>query len=194
MLNDNLEEQAHAIYKDLIDSKSDKYTVSTSEETSVIKTGKLNSEAAVIEGKYPFFTCSQETYRTNTFSFDQEAVLLAGNNASAIYPLKLFRGKFDAYQRTYVISSKNELVSNKQLYFVLKQQLNEFKGVSSGTATKFLTMKLLNPIPVVIAPKEISELFIDATDKIFEAIYLNQAELQYLIELQSVILGELSSR
>lgn len=193
MVNDNLEAQAQTIYIDLIDSKSDKYIVSTLEETSIIKTGKLNSEAAVIDGKYPFFTCSQETYRTNTFSFDQEAVLLAGNNASAIYPLKLFRGKFDAYQRTYVISSKNELVSNKQLYLVLKQQLNEFKGVSLGTTTKFLTMKLLNPIPVVIAPTEISELFIDTTDKIFEAIYLNQAELQYLNELQSVILGELSS-
>ena len=108
----------------MIANNSTNGTMSTLGEISTIKTGKLNSEAAVINGIYPFFTCSQETYRTNTFSFDQEAVLLAGNNASAIYPLKIYCGKFDVYQRTYVISSNNRFVSNKQLYFVLKQQLN----------------------------------------------------------------------
>lgn len=190
-INDNLEAQAEAIYREMIVNNSANYKISTLEETSTIKTGKLNSEAAVLNGIYPFFTCSQETYRTNTFSFEQEAVLLAGNNASAIYPLKIYCGKFDAYQRTYVISSKNKLVSNKQLYFVLKQQLNEFKGISSGTATKFLTMKILAPIPVIIAPEDIANSFINATDKMFETIFQNQREIEHLNEVQTIILGEL---
>lgn len=176
----------------MIVNNSANYKISTLEETCTIKTGKLNSEAAVLNGIYPFFTCSQETYRTNTFSFEQEAVLLAGNNASAIYPLKIYCGKFDAYQRTYVISSKNKLVSNKQLYFVLKQQLNEFKGISSGTATKFLTMKILAPIPVIIAPEDIANSFINATNKMFETIFQNQREMEYLNEVQTIILGKLS--
>lgn len=65
------------------------------------KTGKLNSNAAKPGGKYSFFTCSQETLYTDTWSFDGEYVLLGGNNAAGIYPLKYFYGKFDAYQRTY---------------------------------------------------------------------------------------------
>ena len=169
----------------MIANNSTNSTMSTLGEISTIKTGKLNSEAAVTNGIYPFFTCSQETYRTNTFSFDQEAVLLAGNNASAIYPLKIYCGKFDVYQRTYVISSNNRFVSNKQLYFVLKQQLNEFKGISSGTTTKFLTMKILTPIPVVIAPEDISTSFINITNKMFETIFQNQREIEHLHELQS---------
>ena len=176
----------------MIANNSTNGTMSTLGEISTIKTGKLNSEAAVINGIYPFFTCSQETYRTNTFSFDQEAVLLAGNNASAIYPLKIYCGKFDVYQRTYVISSNNRFVSNKQLYFVLKQQLNEFKGISSGTTTKFLTMKILTPIPVVIAPEDIATSFINITNKIFETIFQNQREIEHLHELQMIVLGELS--
>lgn len=192
-INDNLEAQAEAIYNEMIKSNSTNYIISSLEFTSSIKTGKLNSEAAVSNGKYPFFTCSQETYRTNTFSFDQEAVLLAGNNASAVYPLKLFQGKFNAYQRTYVITSKNELVSNKQLYFILKQQLNEFRGISSGTATKFLTMKILNPIPVIIAPKKIAESFIETTDKLFNVIYQNQNEIEQLTALQGTLLAAISS-
>lgn len=191
-INDNLEAQAEAIYNEMIANNSTNGTMSTLGEISTIKTGKLNSEAAVINGIYPFFTCSQETYRTNTFSFDQEAVLLAGNNASAIYPLKIYCGKFDVYQRTYVISSNNRFVSNKQLYFVLKQQLNEFKGISSGTTTKFLTMKILTPIPVVIAPEDIATSFINITNKIFETIFQNQREIEHLCELQMIVLGELS--
>lgn len=191
-INDNLEAQAEAIYNEMIANNSTNGTMSTLGEISTIKTGKLNSEAAVINGIYPFFTCSQETYRTNTFSFDQEAVLLAGNNASAIYPLKIYCGKFDVYQRTYVISSNNRFVSNKQLYFVLKQQLNEFKGISSGTTTKFLTMKILTPIPVVIAPEDIATSFINITNKIFETIFQNQREIEHLRELQMIVLGKLS--
>lgn len=191
-INDNLEAQAEAIYNEMIANNSTNSTMSTLGEISTIKTGKLNSEAAVTNGIYPFFTCSQETYRTNTFSFDQEAVLLAGNNASAIYPLKIYCGKFDVYQRTYVISSNNRFVSNKQLYFVLKQQLNEFKGISSGTTTKFLTMKILTPIPVVIAPEDISTSFINITNKMFETIFQNQREIEHLQKLQMIVLGELS--
>lgn len=47
-------------------------------------TGKLNSNAAVENGKYPFFTCSPETLKINDYAFDQEAILLAGNNAEGI--------------------------------------------------------------------------------------------------------------
>lgn len=52
------------------------------------KTGKLDSNAAEEEGKYPFFTCAQTTYRINFYAFDTECVLLAGNNAGGIFPLK----------------------------------------------------------------------------------------------------------
>ncbi|MDQ1318722.1 MAG: type restriction enzyme subunit, partial [Candidatus Poribacteria bacterium] len=37
------------------------------------KTGKLNSNAAVPDGKYPFFTCSNENFKIGTYSFDAEA-------------------------------------------------------------------------------------------------------------------------
>src|SRR5690606_26474549 len=88
------------------------------------KTGKLNSNAASADGLYPFFTCSRETFRTDTYSFDTEAVLLAGNNASGVYPLKYFKGKFDAYQRTYVITTLDpDTITNRFLYYVLQPQL-----------------------------------------------------------------------
>lgn len=116
-------------------------------------TGKLNSNAATQNGKYPFFTCSRETYRTNTYSFSTEAILLAGNNANGIYPLKYYSGKFDAYQRTYVITSLDQnVVTNRYLFYALMPQLEHLQTISTGAATKFLTLTLLNGLELGLPP------------------------------------------
>ena len=65
-----------------------------------ISTGKLDANAAVTDGQFPFFTCSQTPLKIDKYSFDCPAVLLAGNGD---FNLKHYTGKFDAYQRTYVI-------------------------------------------------------------------------------------------
>ena len=189
-INENLEKMAQTIYKNSLATK--KTSISSLGKECNITTGKLNSEDATMDGEYPFFTCSQETYKTNTFAFDQEAVLLAGNNASAIYPLKIYKGKFNAYQRTYVISSNNELISNYQIYFDLKDMLEEFKGVSFGTTTKFLTMTILNPIKLhVFSEKDSCELTRQL--KIcFDEITLNQKELVKLNDLKQLIISRIS--
>lgn len=113
------------------------------------RTGKLNSNAAKPEGTYPFFTCSQETYRTNTYSFDTECVLLAGNNANGTYPIKYFSGRFDAYQRTYVIESRDpKKFLIRYLYYAMQLQLEHLRSISTGAATKFLTLSLLRGIEI----------------------------------------------
>ncbi len=133
------------------------------------KTGKLNSNSATKDGRYPFFTCSQEVYKTDTFSFDTECVLLGGNNANAIYPIFYYKGKFDAYQRTYVIESKNNNV--RFLFYLLKQKLNDFRLVSTGSATKFLTLGILNEtsvqLPDVTTQKQIADVLFTYDDLIF---------------------------
>jgi type I restriction enzyme S subunit len=122
-------------------------------ELVTFKTGKLDSNAAVPNGDYPFFTCSQETLRTNTYSFDTECVLLAGNNANGIFPLKYFKGKFDAYQRTYIVRPRDMNVLNTRfLYYALRLKLSEFRSFSTGAATKFLTLTILNETEIQAPP------------------------------------------
>ncbi len=110
-------------------------------------TGKLNSNAAVKNGKYPFFTTAPETFTINEWAFDEDAILLGGNNANGIFTLKRYSGKFNAYQRTYVITIKeNAPVSIDYLYYALKIKLNLLKSSSLGSATKFLTKGILNDL------------------------------------------------
>lgn len=119
-------------------------------EIAQLKTGKLNSNAAVISGKYPFFTCSPETLKIDNYAFDCEALLLAGNNANGIFSLKYYKGKFNAYQRTYIIEVKNEDFDIRFLYYSLGKELNSFQNLSQGSATKFLTVKILNEFELKI--------------------------------------------
>ena len=67
-----------------------------------ISTGKLDANAMNDNGLYPFYTCAAEIYRINTYAFDTEALIVSGNGANVGY-INYYKGKFNAYQRTYVL-------------------------------------------------------------------------------------------
>ena len=119
-------------------------------EVANFKTGKLDSHYAEENGKFPFFTCAPTPSRINSYAFDCEAVLLAGNNANGIFHLNYYNDKFNVYQRTYVITQKDNRLSLKYLYFHLYLTLNLLRDISQGTATKFLTMRILNNLEIVL--------------------------------------------
>lgn len=111
-------------------------------------TGKLNSSAAVEDGEYPFFTCAHDIYRIDQYSYDGEYVLLGGNNASGDFPIFYYNGKFDAYQRTYLIQPLSDDTDTKYLFYSIGLKLYQMKANASGTATKFLTQPILNNINI----------------------------------------------
>jgi type I restriction enzyme S subunit len=136
-----------------------------------IKTGKLDSNHASELGEYPFFTCAPNPLKIDSYAFDAEAILLAGNNANGIFHLNLYKGKFNAYQRTYVLTIKDENRSNLRfLYYSLKTVTQKLGTYSLGTATKFLTMKILSPLEIPSPPlpeqKAIAHILGSLDDKI----------------------------
>ncbi|MDQ3844431.1 MAG: restriction endonuclease subunit S, partial [Bacteroidota bacterium] len=110
-----------------------------------ITTGRLNANAAKENGKYPFFTCSREVFAIDDYSFDCEAILLAGNNAVGDFNVKHYRGKFNAYQRTYVITAKDETkLDYRFLYYQMEKSLTGLKEQSVGAGTKFLKLPVIH--------------------------------------------------
>jgi len=110
-----------------------------------IKTGKLDANAAVKDGRYPFFTCAEYPDSIDHFAFDDDVVLVAGNNANGNFHVSRFSGKFNAYQRTYILSAKDG-VDIDYIFYALKLELKRLKEKSQGSQTKFLTMPILNGI------------------------------------------------
>ena len=122
-------------------------------EYVTIKTGKLDANAAVIDGEYPFFTCSREIFAIDTFAFDCEAILLAGNNAVGDFNVKHYCGKFNAYQRTYVITIQDqEILRYRYLYFQMLKSLKKFKEQSVGSSTKFLKLGMIKELEITLPP------------------------------------------
>jgi type I restriction enzyme S subunit len=122
-------------------------------EYVTIKTGKLDANAAVIDGEYPFFTCSREIFAIDNFAFDCEAILLAGNNAVGDFNVKHYSGKFNAYQRTYVITIQDEeILRYRYLYFQMLKSLKKFKEQSVGSSTKFLKLGMIKELEITLPP------------------------------------------
>jgi len=112
-----------------------------------ITTGSLDSNAFVENGKYPFYTCAKEPTNIDTYAFDDDVVLVAGNNAQGNFHVNRFKGKFNAYQRTYILTSKGEK-SIDYIYYLLSLALKLLKDKSQGSQTKFLTIGILKEIHV----------------------------------------------
>ena len=112
-----------------------------------ITTGSLDSNAFVENGKYPFYTCAKEPTNIDTYAFDDDVVLVAGNNAQGNFHVNRFKGKFNAYQRTYILTSKGEK-SIDYIYYSLSLALKLLKDKSQGSQTKFLTIGILKEIHV----------------------------------------------
>ncbi|WP_027335098.1 restriction endonuclease subunit S, partial [Mycoplasmopsis felifaucium] len=72
-----------------------------------ITTGKLDANAMCKNGEYDFFTCSQEKFKINNWAFQGPAITVVGNGASVGFT-HIAEGKFNAYQRTYVLSDFND--------------------------------------------------------------------------------------
>ena len=150
---------------------------------SKIKTGKLDSNASVIGGSYPFFTCDPQTLRIDNWAYDTEAVLLAGNNASGNYTAKYYNGKFNAYQRTYIIETADDkVIKVRFLCYAINQQLQLLKVMSAGSTTKFLTIKMLDNLDIPCPAITIQNKIIDILGTIDDLIENNQKQIKLLEE------------
>ena len=122
-----------------------------------IITGKLDSNAAVEGGEYPFFTCAKEASQIDHFAFDCECLLLAGNNASGDFDVKYYNGKFNAYQRTYILTT--DKINYDYAKFALDYQLKKLKQSSLGTNTRYLTMEIFKRMHIQIPSRDLQQQF-----------------------------------
>ena len=141
-------------------------------------TGKLDSNAAVEDGEYPFFTCSKEILRIDKYAFEQEALLLAGNNAAGKYDVKYYNGKFNAYQRTYVLGLKEDW-SYRLFQYQLEDKLVYLQQQSLGGLTKYLTLKILSGLEFIIPPIDKQDEFTHFVHQVDKLKFILESNVKY---------------
>ena len=133
-----------------------------------LSTGKVDANHSTEDGLYPFFTCASEPMKSPDYSFDDESVIVPGNGANVGCVL-YYNGKFQAYQRTYVLS--NIKIVPKYLYYhFLRYWKERTENNQFGSATNYV--KLINfanyivDMPSLTEQKQIAE----KLDKLFDQI------------------------
>ena len=150
-------------------------------ELTRIRTGKLDANAADKDGKYPFFTCAVEPLLINTPAFDCKAVLVAGNGDLNV---KYHEGKFNAYQRTYVIESIDEnKLYPKYLYYFLNDYIVELRELSIGGVIKYIKLGNLTDAKILLPPLAEQKRIATVLDKAEEIKSKRKKEITKLDEL-----------
>lgn len=115
-----------------------------------ITTGKLDANAMVKNGEFRFYTCAKEYYWIDKYAFDTEALLVSGNGANVGY-IHHYKGKFNAYQRTYVLSDFFEDIMFIKLFMDKNLQERIRVEVNAGN-TPYITMGTLTEMQVLVPP------------------------------------------
>lgn len=146
-----------------------------------IKTGKLDANASKTNGQYPFFTCSIQPLRIDNYSYDCECVLVAGNGDLNV---KYYNGKFDAYQRTYIIESINKrVINNRYLYYLINSKIEHLRNNSIGGVIKYIKLGNLTDIEFNKIDIQKQEECVNLLDKIQEIIDIRKTQIEKLDEL-----------
>lgn len=151
----NLEAQAQAIFKSwfvdfepfqdgqFVESElgmiPEGWEVKTLGDFFPVITGKKNANIAIDNGEYPFFTCSQGIFYTDDYSFDANAILLAGNGD---FNVKRYNGKFEAYQRTYILIPYDEKYVGL-LYNLIEFYLPQIVSGHKGSVINYITKGMI---------------------------------------------------
>ena len=146
-----------------------------------IKTGKLDANASSEDGQYPFFTCSREPLKISNYSYDCECVLVAGNGDLNV---KYYNGKFDAYQRTYIIedNSGGQLYM-PYLYYFMEGYIKELRRQAIGGVIKYIKLGNLTDALIELPSVDAQKKIVNILKKAKQLLSLSNNEILKLDEL-----------
>ncbi|MCQ2731510.1 restriction endonuclease subunit S [Helicobacter pylori] len=115
-----------------------------------ITTGSLDANEMVHYGKYRFYTCAKEYYFIDKYAFDTEAILISGNGAYVGY-VHYYNGKFNAYQRTYVLDNFSEHIIFVKYFLTMFLQSHIQTNKNEGN-TPYIVMATLKDFEILLPP------------------------------------------
>lgn len=154
-----------------------------------VQTGKLDANASSPDGLYPFFTCAREPLRIADWKYDLDAILVAGNGDLNV---KHYKGRFDAYQRTYILSSKDRnRVNTRYLYHFMDTYLETLRAQSIGGIIKYIKLGMLTNAPIPLPTLDEQKRIVEILDQADELRRKRQRTIDRLNQLGQAIFQEM---
>lgn len=194
-INNNLEQQADALYQKFFSPKSETQgTPVTLDEYCSIFTGKKNANASIDGGKYKFFTCAPDALQIDSYIFDGNAIIVSGNGAYT-GRTRFYSGKFDLYQRTYACTLHDSVNPDFifPLYWFVKLELSKkIMGGTRGSAIPYIVMNDLAKFEFVYNEENFTT-YMPIFKCLTEAIQANEFESENLARIRDLLLPKLMS-
>ena len=148
-----------------------------------ISTGKRDANFGIENGRYDFWTTANSPIKADEFSFEGKAILIAGNGN---FYVNFTEGKFEAYQRTYVIQSEDENMLIF-MYMACLQSVEKLRKGSNGSIIKYITIGDVNNISSPYNKKVVDE-FVRIYSPLIDLISKNKIQNQELNQLRDWLL------
>lgn len=194
-INENLEQQADALYQAFFSPKSGTQgKIVTLDEYCSIFTGKKNANASVEGGKYKFFTCAPDALQIDSYIYDGNAIIVSGNGAYT-GRTRFYSGRFDLYQRTYACTLHDAINPDYifPLYWFVKLELSKkIMGGTRGSAIPYIVMNDLAKFEFVYNNETFST-YMPVFKSLTETIQANEFENERLAEMRDALLPQLLS-
>jgi type I restriction enzyme S subunit len=119
-----------------------------------VETGSKNAEDSSEDGIYPFFTRAETTQKIDKYSYDTEALFIAGEGH---FRVKYYEGKFEVHQRTYMLTARDK--KNTYLPYLQKAiqpKIAQLINTSVGSTVMSLRKPIIEAIELLI-PKSKKE-------------------------------------
>jgi len=180
----------------------EEWEVDVIENLAHITTGGKNTQDRIMDGMYPFFVRSQTVERINSFSFDGESVLTAGDGVGTGKVFHYINGKFDVHQRVYRISNFSDRLNGYFFYLYFSTHFfNRIMQMTAKSSVDSVRMDMIARMPVPVPPTEAEQRAIAAALSDADALLggldrliakkrdLKQAAMQQLLAKQTRLPG-----
>ena len=150
-----------------------------------VTTGKLDANAMKANGVYKFFTCSHQDYLIDTYAFEGESLIIAGNGD--VGHIKYYNGKFNAYQRTYILQNF-ENISAVYLKNNLENELpRRIQRETQQSAMVYIKLSTLTEAEIDVPIMEEQNIIGDFLSK-FDSMIAKQEKIIDLFKEQKKVL------
>ena len=194
-INNNLEQQADALYQEFFSPKSGTQgKIATLDEYCSIFTGKKNANASVDGGQYKFFTCAPDALQIDSYIYDGNAIIVSGNGAYA-GRTRFYSGRFDLYQRTYACTLLDNINPDYifPLYWFVKLELSKkIMGGTRGSAIPYIVMNDLAKFEFIYNNETFAQ-YMPIFKTLTETIQANEFENETLANTRDSLLPQLMS-
>lgn len=132
-----------------------------------IRTGRKDANYGNEDGEYYFFTCASEPIRCDDYSYDCKAI---------------YEGKFEAYQRTYIVETKENIIT-EYLYYYFKYRWVDYNNDKMfGTAIPYIRLGNLNEFEIPVPPLSEQQRIVEQIESLFAKLDEAKEKAQEVID------------